>query len=99
MNVIDLLKRLKFAAPLALFTILAMVILPLPPAALDIMFTFNIVLSIVVVMVAVTVKRPLDFSAFPTIILAATLMRLTLNVASTRVVCSMATRARAQPVK
>lgn len=86
MNVIDLLKRLKFAAPLALFTILAMVILPLPPAALDIMFTFNIVLSIVVVMVAVTVKRPLDFSAFPTIILAATLMRLTLNVASTRVV-------------
>ncbi|HGL4260738.1 flagellar biosynthesis protein FlhA [Burkholderia dolosa] len=86
MNVTDLLKRMKFAAPLALFAILAMVILPLPPLALDIMFTFNIVLSIVVVMVAVTVKRPLDFSAFPTTILAATLMRLTLNVASTRVV-------------
>ena len=86
MNVIDLLKRVKFAAPLALFAILAMVILPLPPMALDMMFTFNIVLSIVVVMVAVTVKRPLEFSAFPTIILAATLMRLTLNVASTRVV-------------
>ncbi|WP_175885479.1 flagellar biosynthesis protein FlhA [Burkholderia sp. BCC0044] len=85
-NVTDLLKRVKFAAPLALFAILAMVILPLPPLALDIMFTFNIVLSIVVVMVAVTVRRPLDFSAFPTIILAATLMRLTLNVASTRVV-------------
>ena len=86
MNLIAMLKRAKFAAPLALFAILAMVILPLPPMALDMMFTFNIVLSIVVVMVAVTVKRPLDFSAFPTIILAATLMRLTLNVASTRVV-------------
>jgi flagellar biosynthesis protein FlhA len=83
---LDSLKRLKLAAPLALLIILAMVILPLPPFALDVMFTFNIVLAIVVIMVAVTVKRPLDFSAFPTIILAATLMRLTLNVASTRVV-------------
>ncbi|CAJ0819368.1 MULTISPECIES: flagellar biosynthesis protein FlhA [Ralstonia] len=83
---LGMLKRMKFGVPLAVFAILAMVILPLPPIALDMMFTFNIVLAIVVVMVAVTVKRPLDFSAFPTIILAATLMRLTLNVASTRVV-------------
>lgn len=83
---LSMLKRAKFAAPLTLFAILAMVILPLPAFALDMMFTFNIVLSIVVMMVAVTVKRPLDFSAFPTIILGATLMRLTLNVASTRIV-------------
>jgi flagellar biosynthesis protein FlhA len=63
-----------------------MIMLPLPPLALDIFFTFNIVVSLVVVLVAVGVKRPLDFSIFPTIILATTLMRLGLNVASTRVV-------------
>ncbi|GAB7539428.1 flagellar biosynthesis protein FlhA [Burkholderia sp. 3C] len=80
------LKRIRVAAPLALLMLLVMIILPLPPVVLDMLFTFNIVLSIVVIMVAVTVKRPLDFSAFPTVILAATLMRLTLNVASTRVV-------------
>ncbi|MFH5249617.1 flagellar biosynthesis protein FlhA [Burkholderia semiarida] len=80
------LKRFRLAVPIALLTILAMVILPLPPLVLDGMFTFNLVLSIVVIIAAVTVKRPLDFSAFPTIILASTLMRLTLNVASTRVV-------------
>ncbi|PJC86432.1 flagellar biosynthesis protein FlhA [Vibrio sp. HA2012] len=72
--------------PIVLLMILAMVILPLPPLLLDALFTFNIVLAILVLLVSTTAKRPLDFSVFPTILLIATLMRLTLNVASTRVV-------------
>ena len=72
--------------PLVLLMVLAMVILPLPPILLDALFTFNIVLAILVLLVSTTAKRPLDFSVFPTILLVATLLRLTLNVASTRVV-------------
>ncbi|MFL0865318.1 flagellar biosynthesis protein FlhA [Vibrio parahaemolyticus] len=72
--------------PIVLLMILAMVILPLPPLLLDALFTFNIVLAILVLLVSTTVKRPLDFSVFPTILLVATLLRLTLNVASTRIV-------------
>ena len=72
--------------PILLLAILAMVILPLPPWLLDALFIFNIVLAVIVLLVAVSSKRPLDFSVFPTILLVATLMRLTLNVASTRVV-------------
>jgi flagellar biosynthesis protein FlhA len=79
-------RRHKFATPLFLLVMLAMIILPLPPVVLDVMFTFNIVLAIIVILVSVSAKRPLDFSVFPTVILATTLMRLTLNVASTRVV-------------
>ncbi len=79
-------KRHRIAGPLFLMAILAMVILPLPPILLDVLFTFNIVLAIVVILVSVNSKRPLDFSVFPSVILATTLMRLTLNVASTRVV-------------
>ncbi|ATP29363.1 flagellar biosynthesis protein FlhA [Chromobacterium violaceum] len=78
--------RHKLAAPLFLLAILAMVMLPLPPLALDMLFTFNIVLAIIVILVSVSARRPLDFSVFPTIILATTLLRLSLNVASTRVV-------------
>jgi flagellar biosynthesis protein FlhA len=74
------------AVPLLLLCVLAMVILPLPPLVLDVLFTFNIVLSIIVLLVSVNAKRPLDFAIFPTILLITTLMRLTLNVASTRVV-------------
>ncbi|GHD63291.1 flagellar biosynthesis protein FlhA [Jeongeupia chitinilytica] len=81
----DLAKQ-KIATPLFLLAILSMLILPLPPMVLDVLFTFNIVLAIVVILSSVSVKRPLDFSVFPTIILATTLMRLMLNVASTRVV-------------
>ncbi|WP_164963650.1 flagellar biosynthesis protein FlhA [Rubrivivax sp. JA1026] len=80
------LKRNRLAAPVFLLAILAMVVLPLPPLLLDVLFTFNIVLAVIVVLVAVTTQRPLDFAVFPTIILTTTLMRLTLNVASTRVV-------------
>ncbi|MBJ7310674.1 flagellar biosynthesis protein FlhA [Rugamonas sp. CCM 8940] len=80
------LRRHKFATPAFLLVILAMIILPLPPVLLDVMFTFNIVLALIVILVSVSAKRPLDFSVFPTVILATTMMRLTLNVASTRVV-------------
>ena len=72
--------------PLLLLIILAMVTLPVPPFLLDVLFTFNIALSIVVLLVCVYSGRPLDFAIFPTVILLATLMRLALNVASTRVV-------------
>jgi len=73
-------------APLVLLAVLAMMILPLPPLALDVLFTFNIALSLLVVMAVVNVSRPLDFGIFPTVLLLATLLRLALNVASTRVV-------------
>jgi flagellar biosynthesis protein FlhA len=76
----------KFATPAFLLAILAMIILPLPPFLLDVMFTFNIVLAMIVILVSVSARRPLDFSVFPTVILATTMLRLTLNVASTRVV-------------
>jgi flagellar biosynthesis protein FlhA len=66
--------------------LLAMVVLPLPPIALDMLFTFNITLSLVVVLVVVYTLRPLDFGVFPSLLLVATLLRLALNVASTRVV-------------
>ena len=65
---------------------LAMMMLPMPPFLLDVFFTFNIALSVVVLLVCVYALRPLDFAVFPTILLVATLLRLALNVASTRVV-------------
>ena len=80
------LRRHKFVTPLFLLVMLAMIILPLPPVLLDVLFTFNIVLALIVILVSVSAKRPLDFSVFPTVILATTMLRLTLNVASTRVV-------------
>ncbi|NNL57795.1 MAG: flagellar type III secretion system protein FlhA, partial [Pseudomonadales bacterium] len=72
--------------PLLLLTLLGMMILPIPPFLLDTLFSFNIALSIVVLLVSVYALRPLDFAVFPTILLVATLLRLALNVASTRVV-------------
>jgi flagellar biosynthesis protein FlhA len=63
-----------------------MMILPLPPLMLDVLFTFNIALSLVIVMAVFQVKRPLEFAIFPTVLLLVTLLRLALNVASTRVV-------------
>mgnify|MGYP006287573989 FL=1 len=73
-------------APLLILMLLAMVVLPLPPFLLDLFFTFNIALSLVVLLVVVYALRPLDFAMFPSILLVATLLRLALNVASTRVV-------------
>ncbi|MGD8912069.1 MAG: flagellar biosynthesis protein FlhA [Candidatus Thiodiazotropha sp.] len=73
-------------APLVLVMLLAMIVIPLPPIALDMFFTFNITLSLVVMLVVVYTRRPLEFSVFPSMLLIATLLRLALNVASTRVV-------------
>ena len=72
--------------PLLILAMLAMVVLPLPPLMLDALFTFNIVLSLIVMLAVVYVMRPLEFAIFPTVLLLATLLRLALNVASTRVV-------------
>jgi flagellar biosynthesis protein FlhA len=72
--------------PIGVMAVLAMVVLPLPPFALDVLFTFNIALSIVIVMAVFYVSRPIEFGVFPTVLLLATLLRLALNVASTRVV-------------
>ncbi|MCJ2370868.1 flagellar biosynthesis protein FlhA [Pseudomonas sp. RGM 3321] len=80
------LGRGQLGVPLLLLVMMAMMMLPMPPFLLDVFFTFNIALSIVVLLVCVYALRPLDFSVFPTILLVATLLRLALNVASTRVV-------------
>ncbi len=80
------LGRSGLGAPLLLLTILAMMVVPLSPVVLDLAFTFNIALSIVILLSVVNVLRPLDFSAFPTVLLLATLLRLALNVGSARVV-------------
>jgi len=74
------------AAPLVIILILAMMVLPLPAFVLDLLFTFNIALAMLVLLAAMNTSRPLEFSAFPTVLLVTTLMRLSLNVASTRVV-------------
>jgi len=72
--------------PLLVLAMLAMMMIPLPPLALDVLFTFNITLSLGILLTTVYVKRPLDFGVFPTILLVVTLLRLALNIASTRVV-------------
>jgi len=74
------------AGPVLLLMVLAMMVLPLPPFMLDLFFTFNISMSIMILLVAMFTKKPLDFAAFPAVLLFATLLRLALNVASTRVV-------------
>jgi len=78
--------RGNLGVPLLLLVMLGMMMLPVPPFLLDVLFTFNIALSIVVLLVSVYALRPLDFAVFPTVLLVATLLRLALNVASTRVV-------------
>ncbi|KTC86403.1 flagellar biosynthesis protein FlhA [Legionella brunensis] len=78
--------RQGLGTPLMLIIMLSMMILPLPAFFLDILFTFNIALSLIVLLAVIYSDRPLDFAVFPTVILIATLLRLSLNVASTRVV-------------
>jgi flagellar biosynthesis protein FlhA len=73
-------------APLFVVMVLAMMVLPLPPLLLDVLFTFNIAVALTVMMVAARMIKPLDFAAFPSVLLITTLLRLSLNVASTRVV-------------
>ena len=78
--------RVGVGVPIGVLAVLAMIVLPLPPMALDILFTFNIALSIIIMMSVFYVSRPVEFGVFPTVLLVATLLRLALNVASTRVV-------------
>jgi flagellar biosynthesis protein FlhA len=74
------------AIPVAILAMLSMVVLPLPPLVLDVLFTFNIALSVMVLIAVFSVRKPLDFAIFPTVLLMTTIFRLALNVASTRVV-------------
>ncbi|WP_345798261.1 flagellar biosynthesis protein FlhA [Castellaniella sp. MT123] len=91
-NFLDFLKTQGFgharlmAGPVLILMVLGMMILPLPPFVLDLLFTFNIALSVMILLVAMFTRKPLDFAAFPSVLLFATLLRLSLNVASTRVV-------------
>ncbi|OGT19951.1 MAG: flagellar biosynthesis protein FlhA [Gammaproteobacteria bacterium RBG_16_57_12] len=73
-------------APVMVLAMLAMLVVPLPPLMLDMLFTFNIALSMIVLLAVIYINRPLELAVFPTMLLIATLMRLALNVASTRVV-------------
>ena len=85
-NIFNPANARAMAAPIFIVLILAMLVLPLPPFALDMLFTFNIALSIMVLLVSLSTKKALEFAAFPTVLLLSTLLRLSLNVASTRVV-------------
>ncbi|WP_273431635.1 flagellar biosynthesis protein FlhA [Chitinibacter tainanensis] len=76
----------RLAAPALVLMVLGMMILPLPPLLLDFFFTFNIALSVIVLMVSMYTHKPLEFSSFPTVLLVTTLLRLSLNVASTKLV-------------
>ncbi len=77
---------LGLGGPALIVMVLAMMVLPLPPFLLDVLFTFNIAISILVLLVSVNTRKPLEFAVFPTILLLTTLLRLSLNIASTRVV-------------
>lgn len=85
-NVLGRLNPRQLAGPVLILMILSMMVLPLPAFILDVLFTFNIALSVIVLLVAIYTLKPLDFSVFPTILLVTTLLRLSLNVASTRIV-------------
>lgn len=79
-------RLMGLGAPFLIVLLLAMTILPLPPFMLDFLFTFNIALSLIILLVSIYIARPLEFGVFPSVLLVATLLRLALNVASTRVV-------------
>ncbi len=84
-RVFDTLRN-GLGAPLLVLALLAMVVVPLPPMILDVLFSFNIAVSLVVLLAVIYVQRPLDFSIFPIVLLVTTMLRLALNVASTRVI-------------
>lgn len=83
---LTMLGKAELGAPLVIVMILAMIMLPLPAFILDLLFTFNIAFSLIILLVVVYTLKPLEFASFPTVILLATLLRLALNVASTRIV-------------
>lgn len=84
--ILTMLGKAELGAPLVIIMILAMIMLPLPAFILDLLFTFNIAFSLIILLVVVYTLKPLEFASFPTVILLATLLRLALNVASTRIV-------------
>jgi len=84
--VLAVLGKAELGAPLVIIMVLSMLILPLPPFVLDLLFTFNIAFSLIILLVVVYTLKPLEFASFPTVILLATILRLALNVASTRIV-------------
>lgn len=86
LNNVKSLTRGNLGVPIMLMGLLGMMILPMPAFLLDVFFTFNITLSIVILLVCVYALRPMEFASFPTVLLVATLLRLALNVASTRIV-------------
>ncbi|GGY63745.1 flagellar biosynthesis protein FlhA [Marinobacter zhanjiangensis] len=86
LNNVKTLTRGNLGVPVMLMALLGMMILPMPAFLLDVLFTFNIALSITILLVCVYALRPMEFAAFPTVLLVATLLRLALNVASTRIV-------------
>ena len=86
LNNVKSLTRGNIGIPVMLMGLLGMMILPMPAFMLDVFFTFNITLSIVILLVCVYALRPMEFASFPTVLLVATLLRLALNVASTRIV-------------
>lgn len=79
-------KKMNFGLLILILMMLTMTILPLPPFMLDLLFSANITLSLIILMVCIYIYKPLEFSIFPTVLLVTTLLRLTLNIASTRVV-------------
>jgi flagellar biosynthesis protein FlhA len=85
-NVFGRMKVGQMAGPVLILLILAMMVLPLPAFVLDVLFTFKIAISVIVILVVMNVVKPLEFSIFPTVLLVTTLLRLSLNVASTRIV-------------
>jgi len=85
-EILSFIRAAGLGAPLVILMTLSMLVLPLPPFVLDLFFTFNIAFSLIILMVVIYTLKPLEFSVFPTVILVATLLRLALNVASTRVV-------------
>jgi flagellar biosynthesis protein FlhA len=82
----SLIQKLSLGTPLLILVMLFTIMLPMPPFLLDVMFSFNIMLSLIILLVTVYVSKPLEFNVFPTVLLIATLLRLMLNIASTRVV-------------
>lgn len=83
-KIISLLKNNDMIMAVGLVIIIAMMIIPLPPMLLDILLTLNISLSVIILLVCLFIKEPLEYSSFPIILLIATIFRLGLNVSSTR---------------
>ena len=85
-NALGGLKPGEFGIPALVLIIMAMLVVPLPPLILDVLFTFNLLVGMIVILVAIKTSRPLEFSSFPAVLLLTTTLRLALNVASTRVI-------------